>query len=147
MLRILYLFILVGVMACSKEPSSQDDETLIQEYITKNNLTTQVDRGVHYIIQAEGSVEKPSIVNQVTVNYKGYYTDGVIFDSSYDLGVPATFPLSNVIEGWQIGIPKFGKDGKGMLIIPSRSGYGSNPPFGVRANAILIFEIEVLDFK
>jgi len=147
MYRFVYLFLLTGMIACSSAPAEQDDELLIQEYIKKNNLTTLVDRGVHYVIENAGSEEKPSILNEVTTHYKGYYTDGVIFDSSYDRGVPSTFSLNRVIEGWQIGIPKFGKGGKGIIIVPSRSGYGKNPPFGVRPNAILIFEIELIDFK
>ena len=118
------------------------DTKLIEDYIKSKNLTAQktID-GIYYVTENEGTVEKPKITSEVTVTYRGYFLDGGTFDSS----VKAKFPLYSVIEGWQIGIPKFGRGGKGTLLIPSKYGYGSREISG-RAFAVLAFDIEVFDF-
>ena len=73
----------------------------------------------------------------------GYFLDEKEFDS----GVNSEFGLFQVIEGWQIGIPKFGKGGKGKLLVPSRLGYGSKARGSIPANSTLIFDIELLDWR
>jgi FKBP-type peptidyl-prolyl cis-trans isomerase FkpA len=65
----------------------------------------------------------------------------------FDKGDKVEFPLYQLIEGWQIGIPKFGKGGKGKLLVPSRLGYGSSDRGSIPANSTLIFDIELLDWK
>ena len=119
----------------------------IAAYLEENNLTAEkTESGIHYIIEAEGSEEKPTMNDTVTCHYKGYFINGSKFDSSYDRGRPASFPLKQVIQGWQEGIPLFGKGGKGTLIIPSRLAYGSNPPGGLPPDAVMIFDIELINF-
>ena len=137
---------ILGLVSCGKgdiDPQKQLDKdiSIIEDYLQKNNLTAEKTvHGIYYIIEEEGGVEKPKVTNTVKVNYKGYFTDGVEFDSA----TKATFPLYNVIQGWQIGIPKFGKEGKGKLLIPSKYGYGPSKVMG-RENVVLIFDIELLD--
>lgn len=148
MKHLLYLIVgILGLVSCGKsdiDPQKQldIDIKIIEDYLQKNNLTAEKTvHGIYYIIEKEGGVEKPKVTNRVKVNYKGYTTDGVEFDSATN----ATFPLSNVIQGWQIGIPKFGIDGKGKLLIPSKYGYGPSRNVLNRANVVLIFDIELLD--
>ncbi len=138
---------LVLLGACGKDELSVEDQfaldtKLIEDYLKAKNLTAQktVD-GIYFIIENEGSVEKPKITSEVTVTYKGYFLDGSVFDSA----VKAKFFLYGVIEGWQIGIPKFGRGGKGMLLIPSKYAYGTREIDG-RTSAVLAFDIEVIDF-
>lgn len=119
----------------------------IEAYLDEHGLTAQkTDSGIHYIIREEGGRKKPTMKHKVTCHYRGYLTNGNTFDSSYDSRKPITFPLRKVIQGWQEGIPLFGKGGKGTLFIPSKLGYGSNPPGGIPADAVLIFDIELIDF-
>lgn len=123
------------------------NEAEIQAYITDNNISTQKSStGLHYTIEEAGSFENPELCSLVTVEYSGYLTNGVSFDSSGPNG--ATFPLSDVILGWQEGISLFGKGGKGKLIIPSKLAYGPNPPSSkIPANGVLIFDIHLIDFS
>ena len=119
----------------------------IEAYLDEHGLTAEkTDSGIHYIIKEEGTRKKPTIKDKVKCHYKGYFTNGNKFDSSYDRGKPASFPLRQVIQGWQEGIPLFGKGGKGTLLIPSKLAYGSNPPGGIPADAVMIFDIELIDF-
>jgi len=125
----------------------EDNKQEIEKYLADNNLkATSTESGLHYIITKEGDGNHPDASNSVTVDYKGYYSDGESFDSSYDRGESITFPLLGVIAGWTEGIPKLSKGGAGTFLIPSHLGYGSTPPPGIRNNAVLIFDVELHDF-
>ena len=103
--------------------------------------------GVYYIIEQPGGDAKPGMQDQLSVHYHGTLLDGTVFDSSVERGQPIEFQLGGVVKGWQIGIPKFGKGGKGSLIIPSGLAYGPRARGKIPANAVLRFDIEVVDFK
>jgi FKBP-type peptidyl-prolyl cis-trans isomerase len=82
----------------------------------------------------------------VTVDYTGAVAaTGVIFQSSLDTGKPVTFPLGNVIIGWQQGIPGTKVGGTRRLLIPANLAYGASPPSGsgIPANADLVFDVTV----
>jgi peptidylprolyl isomerase len=67
----------------------------------------------------------------VVADYVGVScSTGGIFDSSYASGQPATFPLSNVIPGWQQGLLGMKVGGTRLLGIPAALAYGSTPPQG-----------------
>lgn len=81
----------------------------------------------------------------VTVQYVGVsWSTGKEFDSSWDRGEPATFPLANVIQGWQQGIPGMKEGGRRRLIIPPDLAYGSDPPPGIAPNETLVFVIDMI---
>jgi len=141
--------VLIGAFACEKrriKKQSEEDEKIIKSYISSHNLTaTATGSGLYYVINPQGTGDKPTINSSVTVNYKGYLPDGKVFDQSPAAG--ATFPLSGVIQGWQEGIPYFKKGGKGVLLIPSALGYGTKATGGIPANSVLIFDIELLNVQ
>lgn len=142
-----YLFLIISISILSFSCNKDEDKT-IEEYLAENNLNAQKhESGLYYIIEKVGVGEHPKVSNVVTMDYIGYYTDGEKFDSSYDRGKPLVYPLNQLIRGWQIGVPLLKKGGKGKLIIPSNLGYGSHPTNGIRDNAILVFDIELIDFN
>ena len=149
MRNLIYLFltgIIFGCVGCQKDYVKLNDDE-IKEYISKNNLDAQrTTEGLYYIINEEGNGDRPTVSDDVTVHYSGYLINGSIFDSSYDRGERASFPLRAVIQGWQIGIPKIKEGGSCKLIIPSHLAYGANPPSGsIPKNAVLIFDIELFE--
>jgi peptidylprolyl isomerase len=81
----------------------------------------------------------------VTLNYVGVNcSTGTIFDDSYSRGEPATFPLSGLIEGWQLGIPGMRVGGQRLLVIPPDLGYGpSGRPGSIPGNETLVFFVSV----
>ena len=85
------------------------------------------ESGLHYKVLDPGSVAKPSLADKVLVHYKGTLIDGTQFDSSYDRGQPAVFPLNGVVKGFGEGLTKIGVGGKIILYIPSELGYGNTP--------------------
>ena len=121
------------------------EQELIQRYLEVNNMTAQVTAsGLNYVVTREGDGNFPNENSTVTVNYVGTLLNGEEFDS----GESVTFSLQQVIEGWTEGIPLFSTGGAGILLIPSALGYGAFPPpnSGIPANAILMFEVELLSF-
>ena len=136
------LFIVGG---CNKE-STVDEDKAIQDYLTANDLTAEkTAEGLYYIITKEGTGGRANITSTVTVHYRGYLLDGSVFDSSYDRAEKSTFPLANVIQGWQLGIPKLKEGGSGKLLIPSKLAYGERgqPNSIIGANEPLVFDIEL----
>jgi peptidylprolyl isomerase len=122
----------------------------LDQYLMENKITTApTASGLIFIETQKGKgKEHPTATDEVTVHYTGTLLDGTKFDSSVDRGEPATFPLNRVIPGWTEAIQLMTKGSKAKLIIPSNLGYGSSgmgreiPPF-----SILLFEVELLDFK
>ncbi len=128
----------------SQEEQNAADKKLIEDYAAAQNLNGEFTAsGLYYEVILQGGMGRPTPTSRVTVDYKGYYLDGVKLDE----GSLSDYPLQNLIQGWQEGLQYIGKGGKIKLILPSVLGYGHNPPSGVRQDAVLVFDIELLDFK
>ena len=136
-------------LSCKKEDQMEIDEELILNFIAEfgdefnGNEAVRTESGLYYVIEEPGSSDHPTLESEVTVNYLGLFVNGDIFDTGTDI----TFPLTNVIRGWQEGIPLFGKGGKGWLMIPSHLGYGNTFKPGIPPNSVLVFYIELKDFQ
>jgi len=140
------LLIVIAASCKEKEDDAFDygpiDKKIIEDYLSANSLTAQsTTSGLYYIISAPGGAIHPNINLQVKVKYKGYLTNGNIFDQG-----TITYPLKQLIKGWQEGLPLIGVGGKIKLLIPSALGYGSSAQGSdIPANSVLIFDIELLD--
>lgn len=146
-LGLLFLALFITTFSCEKDEVDQVaiDQEIIEQYLADNNITAQKhESGIYYVIHAEGTDGHPSYNSEVVVKYKGFLTDGTVFDQTN--GSSTNFNLPNLIVGWQIGIPLLQKGGKGTFFIPSYLGYGRFPPSGIPENAVLIFDIELIDF-
>jgi FKBP-type peptidyl-prolyl cis-trans isomerase FkpA len=97
-----------------------------------------------------GSGKEATSSSTVVAHYTGAVAaTGKIFQSSYDSGQPATFPLNGVIKGWQEGVPGMKVGGTRRLLIPASLAYGGSPPpgSGIPPNADLVFDITLVDVK
>jgi len=86
----------------------------------------------------------------VTADYVGYgAATGQMFDASWLRGEPATFPLDQVIIGWQEGLVGMQVGGRRLLVIPAELGYGNNPPpgSGIEPGETLIFVVDLVSFE
>lgn len=138
-------------LGCNKDDQAVVDRDTILQYISDNNLDAIEDEsGLFYVIETPGGEEKPLLSDEVEVKYRGYFTNGDTFDGTNVDGTTPNrtieFPLTNVIAGWQIGIPKFGRSGSGILLIPSNLGYGSSGRGSVPGNTVMVFDIELVGF-
>lgn len=115
----------------------------ITDYITKNNLKAEKsDSGLYYVITDPGTGTQPTDASNVTVAYKGYFTNGNVFDQSGPEGI--SFGLNQVIKGWTEGIPHFKSGGSGILLVPSHLGYGSNTMGPIPGNSVLVFDVKLI---
>ena len=123
---------------------STDEE--IEAYLSDNGWEATRDESGLYIVMDEAGEgeERPTLSDDVTIFYQGYLLDGFKFDGTSE--DPATFPLMNLIQGWQIGIPYFGRGGSGKLIIPSGMAYGDRDSGDIPGGSTLMFEIDLIDF-
>jgi FKBP-type peptidyl-prolyl cis-trans isomerase FkpA len=107
---------------------------------------TKTASGLVYSEITPGKGEQPKPTDKVKVNYKGTLTDGTVFDSSYDRGQPATFPLNGVIKCWTEGVQMMKVGGKSKLVCPADLAYGDHgSPPKIKPGATLVFEVELLD--
>ena len=72
------------------------------------------------------------------------WSKGAIVESSWSGGQPATFPLANVIAGWQQGLPGAKVGGRRLLVIPADLGYGPNGSGPIGPNETLIFVVDII---
>ena len=100
----------------------------------------------HKLLRAGRGGKTPNSLSTVTVHYKGTTKDGKVFDSSYDRGTPAEFPLDQVIQGWTEGVQLMTVGEKRRFWIPARLAYGDNPGGG-KPGGDLTFDIELISFK
>ena len=98
------------------------------------------------VLKAGSGGEHPSERALVTVHYTGWTTDGNMFDSSIKRNRAALFGLNQVVKGWTEGVQLMTKGESRRFWIPPELGYGENPGGG-RPGGMLVFEIELVDFK
>lgn len=100
--------------------------------------------GLVYRSLKDGTGASPKATDTVKVHYRGTFTDGREFDSSYSRGEPASFPLNRVIKCWTEGVQKLKVGGKAKLTCPSAIAYGPNGRGPIPGGATLVFEVELL---
>jgi FKBP-type peptidyl-prolyl cis-trans isomerase FklB len=127
--------------------NTKEGEAFLAENKTKDGVTT-TKSGLQYKVIKSGTGKMPKASDTVVTHYRGTLIDGTVFDSSYDRGVPATFPVGRVIKGWTEALQLMPVGSKWKLFIPSNLAYGEEgfPP-DIGPNAMLIFDIELLSIK
>jgi len=125
----------------------QAGEKFLAENAKKSGVKTTAS-GLEYKVIEQGSGPKPSATDTVTVNYEGKLIDGTVFDSSYQRGKPATFPLNRVIKGWTEGLQLMSVGSKYKLFIPAKLAYGEQGAGDrIGPNETLIFTVELLSIN
>ncbi|WP_038176104.1 MULTISPECIES: FKBP-type peptidyl-prolyl cis-trans isomerase [Vibrio] len=110
----------------------------------KQDGVKKTETGLLYQVMTPAEGEQPKDTDTVQVHYKGTLIDGTQFDSSYDRGEPATFPLNRVISGWTEGVQLMPVGSKFKFVIPPELAYGEQDTPTIPANSTLVFEVELL---
>ncbi len=126
--------------------NTKEAEKLLKENKAKDGVKV-TDSGLQYRVISEGKGKKPAATDVVKVHYKGTFADGSTFDSSYERGQPAEFPLNAVIKGWTEGLQLMPVGSKYEFVIPADLAYGSQAPANIGPGRALIFEVELLAVK
>lgn len=137
------------------ELEKQREIKAIEDYMSKNNLKgVKTKNGAYVVIDNAGDQTLKADTGTVAnVMYKGYLTNGSVFDTNMDSSKGHTEPyevhvgVPGVVEGWQEGLPYFGKGGKGKILIPAMLGWGPQPQQLIPAYSNVIFDINVLSVE
>ncbi|MFC4656395.1 MULTISPECIES: FKBP-type peptidyl-prolyl cis-trans isomerase [Rheinheimera] len=120
-------------------------EAFLAENAKKPGITV-TDSGLQYEVLVQGDGEKPTRASTVRTHYHGTLIDGTVFDSSYNRGQPAEFPVSGVIAGWTEALQLMPVGTKLRLYIPHQLAYGERGAGGkIGPFSALIFDVELLD--
>ncbi len=122
------------------------ENTVMVAYCTANgiNYTTHAS-GILYEIVTPGTGINPTLSSTVSCLYTGKLMNGTIFDAA--TSNPATFPLSNVIEGWKIAIPLIKTGGRIKMVIPSALSYSCVGTNGIAGNSPLFFDVTLVQVR
>lgn len=122
-------------------------EAFLADNAKREGVVT-LDSGLQYEIIEAGDAdgETPTIKSKVRTHYHGTFIDGKVFDSSYERGQPAEFPVGGVIAGWTEALQLMTKGAKWRLYVPYQLAYGSQgSPGGIPPYSTLVFDVELLD--
>ena len=124
--------------------ASKEGEAFLAENAKRQEVTV-TDSGLQYEVLTEGDGDIPTTSAKVRTHYRGTLIDGTQFDSSYDRGQPAEFPVTGVIAGWTEALQKMKVGSKWKLYIPYQLAYGERGAGGaIGPYQALIFDIELL---
>ncbi|MBM7455685.1 FKBP-type peptidyl-prolyl cis-trans isomerase FkpA [Oceanisphaera litoralis] len=138
---------LIETQAKEQAATTLEEGRKFLEENAKRDGVTVTESGLQYEVLTEGNGAKPVAEDVVTVHYTGTLADGTTFDSSVERGEPVSFPLNQVIPGWTEGVQLMPVGSKYKLFIPASLGYGESGAGSIPGNAVLVFEVELLDIK
>ncbi|KPZ53465.1 peptidylprolyl isomerase [Pseudoalteromonas sp. S3776] len=105
---------------------------------------TVTESGLQYEVLATGEGEKPTAESTVRVDYHGTLINGTVFDSSYERGQPAEFPVGGVIKGWTEALQMMPVGTKWRIYVPHELAYGERGAGAAIAPfSTLIFDVEL----
>ena len=105
---------------------------------------TVTESGLQYEVLATGEGEKPTAESTVRVDYHGTLVNGTVFDSSYERGQPAEFPVGGVIKGWTEALQMMPVGTKWRLYVPHELAYGERGAGAAIAPfSTLVFDVEL----
>jgi len=128
----------------AKEASAEGQAFLDKN--AKRDEVTVTESGLQYEVLTTGEGEKPTAASKVRTHYHGTLIDGTVFDSSYDRGEPAEFPVGGVIAGWTEALQMMTVGSKWRLAIPYELAYGEQGAGGaIGPFQTLVFDVELLE--
>jgi peptidylprolyl isomerase/FKBP-type peptidyl-prolyl cis-trans isomerase FklB len=137
--------------ACgAPKPASSGDLQAAQTFMANNAKqpgVVSLPDGLQYKIVTSGpaSGPHPKASDEVKVNYEGKLaTTGEVFDSSFQRGTPAVFPLGGLVQAWIEGLQLMRPGDEWILYVPPSLGYGDEDKGPIPANSVLVFRIQLL---
>ncbi|WP_416306654.1 FKBP-type peptidyl-prolyl cis-trans isomerase [Neptunicella sp. SCSIO 80796] len=136
-------------MQAAKEEQSKELVAAGAAFLAENakrDEVTVTDSGLQYEVINQGEGDTPQANSTVKTHYHGTLIDGSVFDSSYERGQPAEFPVGGVIKGWTEALQLMPTGSKWRLYIPHDLAYGSQGAGAAIAPfSTLVFDIELLE--
>ncbi len=137
--------------AAEVSKKSDENKAAGTKFLSENKAKPGVvtlPSGLQYKVIKNGSGEKPSKEDMVTVEYTGHLINGEVFDSTSKTGKPATFKLSQVIPGWVEALQLMPSGSTWEIYVPASLAYGDRSVGGpIGPNETLIFNIHLVSVK
>ncbi|HEY8331860.1 MAG TPA: FKBP-type peptidyl-prolyl cis-trans isomerase [Pseudomonas sp.] len=130
--------------AAKAEQAAQAGRDYLAENAKREGVTVLAS-GLQFEVLVAGEGAKPSAEDQVRTHYHGTLIDGTVFDSSYERGQPAEFPVGGVIPGWVEALQLMNAGSKWRLHVPSELAYGAQAIGSIPPHSVLVFDVELLD--
>lgn len=111
----------------------------------KREGVTTLASGLQYEVINSGTGAQPTRESTVRTHYHGTLIDGSVFDSSYQRGEPAEFPVGGVIAGWTEALQLMNAGSKWRLYVPSELAYGAQGVGSIPPHSALVFDVELLE--
>lgn len=132
------------IKAAESEKNTSEGQAFLELNRSKEGVVVLAS-GLQYREIKAGNGKSPKATDQVTTHYKGTLIDGTTFDSSYDRGEPAQFPVNGVIAGWTEALQLMKEGAVWELFIPASLAYGARGAGAkIGPNATLVFTVELL---
>lgn len=127
--------------------TSDPDALYLQENAKKEGVIVRPSGLQIYIIK-RGDGDLPDPESEVSVHYEGRLVDGTVFDSSYERGQPAIFPVSGVIKGWTEALILMQVGSIWEIAVPASIGYGDDGAgAAIPPGATLVFKVELISIN
>ena len=134
--------------AVAGKKNKQEGEAFLAENAKKKGVVV-TKSGLQYRVLREGNGGyKPTVEDELKVHYRARFIDGTEFDSTYKRNEPYSVNAKMLISGWAEAVQLMSEGSKWELYVPTDLAYGekgSDPYVG--PNAVLIFEVELLDIE
>ncbi len=138
---------MVAEMEALSAKNKAAGEAFLAENSKKEGVVVTAS-GLQYKIIEAGDGASPGPSDMATVHYRGTLIDGTQFDSSYDRGTPATFPVSGVIAGWTEALQLMKPGAKWQIVIPADLAYGERGAGQeIGPNSTLVFDVELVSVE
>ena len=135
-------------MQAEAELKAQAAAAVGRDYLASNAQREGVvvlPSGLQYEVLVTGEGAKPGRDDHVRTHYHDTLIDGTVFDSSYERGQPAEFPVGGVIAGWVEALQLMNAGSKWRLHVPSELAYGEQAVGSIPPHSVLVFDVELLD--
>ena len=125
------------------EAAAGEGKAFLAKNAEREGVTTLAS-GLQYEVLTAGDGAKPTQEDHVRTHYHGTLIDGTVFDSSYQRGQPAEFPVGGVIAGWTEALQHMPVGSKWRLYVPSELAYGAQGVGSIPPHSTLVFDVELL---
>ncbi len=136
--------IMQAEQAAKAKAAAGEGRAFLAENAQRAGIVT-LDSGLQYEVLTAGEGAKPTRESTVRTHYHGTLVDGTVFDSSYERGQPAEFPVGGVIAGWTEALQLMGTGSKWRLYVPSELAYGGQAVGSIPPHSVLVFDVELLE--
>lgn len=112
------------------EKRGNESKQSLNEYLVRNGIDPEKDAfaGVYVVVKKQGEGELIAFGDVVTLNYRGTFLDGTLFDDTFTSGSPLVFTVGaqgQVIWGMSLAVRKLSEGASATIYIPYSFAFGS----------------------